>query len=1028
MDIINSLKNPSAAFKPLPFWSFNDKLEETVLREQIREMHKAGLGGYFMHARGGLKTKYLGMEWMDCIKACVDEGKKLGMNSWCYDENGWPSGFADGIVPSMGEAFHVKWLVLEEIEEHNSEQINNYFRDSSVLGLYSLNKNKPSCTRLKPGEKVNSSDTCIVIRINSNPHYIDILNKDTVKAFIDITHEEYFKQLGEEFGSGIPGFFTDEPQFSRGQIPWSHIMPDKFLERFGYDVLEHLPSLYIQCEGYEKFRYHYWSLVSELYVTAFGKQIYDWCEEHNCKLTGHVMSEDSLLTQMESTAGAMPFYEYMHIPGMDWLGRAIDSPVIPKQVSSVAAQLGKKQVLSETFALCGWNVSFEELKWIAEWQYVNGVNLMCQHLEGYTLRGFRKRDYPPSLFIQQSWWNEYSHFNNYFARLGMLLSDGEPGVKVLLIHPIKSAWIAYNHSDNPGLSELDNNFRYVTEMLSKLHIGHDYGDETLMGKYGSVKGASLQVGKCNYKAVILPSMLTLDKSTLELLKELMNNGGLVLSMGNLPEMCQGQPNDALIDFKRKILSIKDNYEIYNTFKTNNILSISISDESGEIPEIAYCEKVYDSSTIYYLVNHSKRKISADIKIFKSGNVRKVLLENAEYMDINQEAKEDGVSFKLDFEPMQSHVMFLDKIQQAEEKSTDSLENSSTGSEKETGEKENSSQIQGVPYTELQLRPKWRIENMGLNSLTLDYCWYSIDYGPWEGPIHTINLMELLLSRRRDCKISLKFYFNVEAQIISINELYLAIEDAMDFTVTVNGNKITYTDIGFWKDYSFNKVNIRDFVKQGNNEVILTRDFYQAPKVYNILFGENVLETEINKLTYDVELESIYLIGDFGVSSRTGFTYTDRDAMLTAGPFAVTDKPAELTAGSFTEQGLCFFSETLTVTQNICIGKETARYILDLGKPMAPMCKVFINDVCVNSVLWAPYRLDVTDYLQQGDNKISITLYASNRNLLGPHHNLIGESYSVGPSTFTARAGWSEQNSMSSENMWTDTYCFVKFGI
>lgn len=35
----------------------------------------------------------------------------------------------------------------------------------------------------------------------------------------------------------------------------------------------------------------------------------------------------------------------------------------------------------------------------------------------------------------------------------------------------------------------------------------------------------------NYKAVILPSMLTIDKSTFELLKKLMNNGGLVLSMG-----------------------------------------------------------------------------------------------------------------------------------------------------------------------------------------------------------------------------------------------------------------------------------------------------------------------------------------------------------------------------------------------------------------------------------------------------------------------------------------------------------------
>jgi hypothetical protein len=62
----------------------------------------------------------------------------------------------------------------------------------------------------------------------------------------------------------------------------------------------------------------------------------------------------------------MPLYEYMHNPGMDWLGRHIASPLIPKQVGSAAKQLGRKLVLSETYACCGWDISFEELKWIAE--------------------------------------------------------------------------------------------------------------------------------------------------------------------------------------------------------------------------------------------------------------------------------------------------------------------------------------------------------------------------------------------------------------------------------------------------------------------------------------------------------------------------------------------------------------------------------------------------------------------------------------------------------------------------------------
>ena len=60
---------------------------------------------------------------------------------------------------------------------------------------------------------------------------------------------------------------------------------------------------------------------------------------------------------------------------------------------SAAAQTGRRQILSETFALCGWAVSFADLKWLAQWQFVHGVNFLCQHLEGYSLRGIRKREF-----------------------------------------------------------------------------------------------------------------------------------------------------------------------------------------------------------------------------------------------------------------------------------------------------------------------------------------------------------------------------------------------------------------------------------------------------------------------------------------------------------------------------------------------------------------------------------------------------------------------------------------------------------
>ena len=107
---ISDISENAIRYGSLPFWSWNDKLQEDELRRQIRRMHELGMNGFFMHARGGLETEYLSDEWYALTRACVDEAKKLGMEAWAYDENGWPSGFGNGIVNGKGVEYQQKYL------------------------------------------------------------------------------------------------------------------------------------------------------------------------------------------------------------------------------------------------------------------------------------------------------------------------------------------------------------------------------------------------------------------------------------------------------------------------------------------------------------------------------------------------------------------------------------------------------------------------------------------------------------------------------------------------------------------------------------------------------------------------------------------------------------------------------------------------------------------------------------------------------------------------------------------------------
>ena len=70
--------------------------QQAVLCAEHDRRFRFGFGGFFLHARSGLKTPYFSDEWFDCIRACSEKAKELGLKPWLYDENGWPSGAAGG--------------------------------------------------------------------------------------------------------------------------------------------------------------------------------------------------------------------------------------------------------------------------------------------------------------------------------------------------------------------------------------------------------------------------------------------------------------------------------------------------------------------------------------------------------------------------------------------------------------------------------------------------------------------------------------------------------------------------------------------------------------------------------------------------------------------------------------------------------------------------------------------------------------------------------------------------------------------
>lgn len=526
-DIIQQLQEKLTEYRPIPFWSWNDKLEIPELKRQIQWMHENGIDGFFMHARSGLMTEYLSEEWMQCIEACVNEAETLGMKAWVYDENGWPSGFVGGKLLEE-ETNRDKYIV---------STIGNYEPGATVSYLMTENE----LCRVDNGKQ---EGTYLNLYIKTAVSTADVLNPKVVQQFLALTHEQYKARFGEHFSEKIAGFFTDEPQYYRWDTPYTDVVAEYFQTEFGQDILDGLGLLFVEKKGYRQFRYRYWKAMQTLLLQNYSKCVYEWCDNHGVKLTGHYIEETLLATQMWCCGGIMPFYEYEHIPGIDWLGRAADNLISPKQVGSVAAQLGKKRVLTESFALCGWDITPSELRRITGFQYVNGVNMLCHHLIPYSERGCRKYDYPAHYSDVNPWVKEeFKTFNDYFTHIGCLLGEGEQHVNVAMLHPIRSAYFDYKRQledEGFGIQSLEDALTDACSMLSSNGVEYHFLDETLLAKYGFVKDSKIGCGQCTYDYLILPSVQTMDKTTEALLHQYVEQGGKVLILGNKPSYLEGE--------------------------------------------------------------------------------------------------------------------------------------------------------------------------------------------------------------------------------------------------------------------------------------------------------------------------------------------------------------------------------------------------------------------------------------------------------------------------------------------------------
>jgi len=1005
---LKEFRHPGKEYRPSPFWSWNNRLDADELRWQVREFADKGFGGYFMHSRVGLATRYLSGEWMKCIEACLEEGKKVGVESWLYDEDKWPSGFAGGIVPAKNEEYRSRTVLTEELKQ---EEVDSALNDSSVLAVFEIGLTSPTVMRefkrITEPSDVKGDGRLFAFKVKITPRsnwyngesYVDLLNPNVTEEFLKVTIDAYAKNLRKEFGEYMPGIFTDEPNCynpgpgTRHAVPWTGEMTEYFLKLNGYDLTEKIPLLFFEEKDYQKVRYDFWRTVTQRFIEAWTIPYSKRCERYGLKMTGHYLCEDNLVIQTIYSGSAMPHYEYMDVPGIDHLGRNINDPLTLKQCSSVAHQFGRTRILCEIFGCSGHSMTFEDQKWIADFHFALGITFICQHLALFTQKGKAKRDYPPTISYHQTYWPYYRLINNYFSRAGYLCSQGRFYADTLVLHSIGSAWATCNPGqieDRKSLAWRYNNALVkLQDDLLALHWDFDFGDEIILERHARIESNSFIVKEATYKLIVVPPSLTWTRKTVKLITEFLDAGGKVLFVGENPSLIGGESSEKewreILSHPCAIHVSEDRKAIDDAISQILPRSVSVRDDDGnEIEDIYVHHRVDGRNHVYFVSNKSRTKTyHATITIAEKGQVKELNLFDGSSQNVRAVTDRAKTVIYAVFYPVGSHAYLIDTSKpRAPEGSV---------SEIRLGFEEEAVKVPDI----------WKFERLHPNSLVLDTWQYSIGDEEWSEkmPVWKVRrevwkasgleayagiqpwvLIEKGIRPSKSFVLHLRSTFKSEMRG---RKVYLVIEKAAIWGIRINGKPVSAETREWHWDKKFGKIDITDYVKIGENVIELTCQYEM-----------------------DVPIEDIYIIGEFGVKKISETEY------------ALADEPERLREGDWVEQGYQFYAGTMRYQSKFNVKRKTERSILiRLPDAKGSLFLVYVNGKGPIPICWNPLEADVTKFIGNGENDLAIEVVSTLRNTFGPLHHKLGDTLTfVGPHTF------------ADEENWIDAYQFAPYGL
>lgn len=685
---VATFKSPPNDAKPMiRWWWFGPAVTKPELARELQQMKQGGFGGFEIQPvyplalddpqTGFHNFPFLSPEFLGDVRYVNQQAHTLGLRASLTLGSGWPYGGPQTPVTEASCALKLVTTPLSASTEsvavpflENGESLVAVF-DAAHDWQTSASAPRPRLLSLPAARATRmtlpagvaqdghellwfiSSRTGQLVKraaFNAEGFVLDHFSRQAVADHLKDVAEPELAAFGNEPPDSV---FSDSLEVYGAD--WTPELPQEFRQMRGYDLIPHLPELFMHApdEQAMELRHDWGVTLTQLIDRNYLEPLNAWALAHHT----HFRSQTYGIPAVSLSSNAL--VSLIEGEGPQWQQFSFT-----RWATSASHVYGHNITSSETWTWLHsppFRATPLDMKAEADRFFLQGINQLVGHGWPYSPPSADEPGwnfYAAGAFnAHNPWWTVMPDVTGYMQRVSWALRQGEPDNDVAIYLPEDDAWANFM----PGRASITALMpRWITPALTQAieDSGHNFD---------YIDSAAIAARGIHYPVLIMPNVDRISPATLELIQKYAAQGGKVIAIGRIPSQAPGFENhaqeSAQVDAEAKKLfegsGARANAQLVPDIDalTTALKAIVQPDMhlAEAAPQVGFIHRKLAEADLYFIANTGNQPVSTQATF---RNAR----PTAEWLDPDTgaitHAAMSGGGVQLNLAPYESRILLL----------------------------------------------------------------------------------------------------------------------------------------------------------------------------------------------------------------------------------------------------------------------------------------------------------------------------------------------------------------------------------